>query len=523
MSKPEVRNISGNLLAFNSSFEAIRGNSRFAILEVHIMVRAWEESLKVSGGKSSFPSVNRLLMHLKRIGDSQASRQLYCSNFHAFFKFAKKKETDVIDPDDLLRLSKEVLSNLVQDFCDLKIESPRYANTRMQVLKTFFRVNGLKGDKELNVEGYSLRSCSRKKPEYIPTLAEALKMADVAGSLKNRAIVLVLLSTGLRNSTLRAIVYDEVKKELQNGLTNIHIGVHRGMKKIVPNACKGGTEYSVFTSAEATEALRLYIKERLRKFGKIDEGEPIFISEPSRLHRKRRAFKPLTSREVQLIVKEAAKRAGIERWADVTPHTLRKTFATWVLCAPLIDGSRLDVKTQEVFMGHKLRGSMDVYYDRSKIDHLRREYSKLVFDQSDRELTKALGVLEAVSEFLCANKAQPALSGTESLRAIKSDELLRVLRNTIKEIEQCRETPSKFQMKAMPLYQHKNQNHAPHSQKLIGQTLLSEAIKKSADKDLQTKKPVEADQSELLTEIKDPLLVKKKKTKQIELNSFLKL
>ncbi|MDH5266273.1 MAG: site-specific integrase [Candidatus Bathyarchaeota archaeon] len=477
------------------------------------MVRAWEERFKVSGWKSSCASVNRLLLHLKRIGGSQASRDLYCSILYAFCKFVGKEETDFIGPDDLLRLSKEDLTNRVQDFCDLKVESPRYANTMMQVLKTFFRINGFKGDKELSVESYSLRMCGRKKPEYVPTLAEALKMANVAGSLKNRSIVLVLLSTGLRNSTLRAILYGEVKKELDNGLSNIHIRVHRGMKKIVPNACKGGIEYSVFTSPEATEALQLYIKERVRRFGKIDEGEPVFISEPSRLHWKRRIFKPLTSREVQLIVKEAAKRAAIEKWADVTPHTLRKTFATWVLCAPLIDGSRLDIKTQEVFMGHKLLGSMDAYYDRSKIEHLRGEYSKLVFNQSDRELTKALRALEAVSKFLGVDKTGYALSGTKGSWAINSDELLRVLRITIKEIEQSRETHCRSEMNATPLYEQKNQNHATHNRK-PEQGLPFSTIKESA-------RALEDNQSEVSTKVKDPLLTRQKKTKQIELNSFL--
>jgi len=400
------------------------------------MVSRWEEYLKVSAWTSRYASVSRLLSHLKRIGGSEASRALYGSDLYAFCVFVgRRREKGFVSPDELVCLSRDEAGSLLQSFCDEKQESPRYANTRMNGVKTFFRVNGFKGDRELEVEGFSLRGCGRKKPEYIPTLSEAIMMANVAGSLKNRTIILVLLSTGLRNSTLLAILYGEVEEELERGLDNIHIKVHRGMKKIVPNACKDGTEYSIFTCLEATQALRLYRKERIRRFGKIDGSEPLFISEPGRLRGGKRVFKPLTSRELQLIVKQAARRAGIEKWMDVTPHTLRKTFATWVLCAPLIDGSKLDLKTQEVFMGHKLRGSMDAYYDRSKIDDLRREYSKIIFTPRNEGRIEALEPLRVLAEALDIDCIKLIECKKRELgRDLSSEDTLRLLQEAVKQI-----------------------------------------------------------------------------------------
>jgi integrase len=253
------------------------------------MVCRWEVYLRVTDWESEYSSVNRLLAHLGRKSRSEASRILYCENLYAFC--VKTGKT----PDELVHMDKAELETCVQDFCDdrfKRTQNARVTNVVMETLKTFFRTNGFKNDKKLDVEGRSLRGYSRKRPEYVPTLREAIRMASVAGSLRNKAIILVLTCTGLRNSTLRAIRYGDVKQELEGGQERVHIKVHKGMKEMVPNACKNGIEYSVFTCPEATEALRLYIKERLRKYGGIDDNEPLFISEPARLRRCRRVRKP---------------------------------------------------------------------------------------------------------------------------------------------------------------------------------------------------------------------------------------
>jgi len=42
-----------------------------------------------------------------------------------------------------------------------------------------------------------------------------------------------------------------------------------------------------------------------------------------------------------------------------------------------MDGSHMDVKTQEFLMGHILPGSQDNYYDASKVEDMRTLYSNL--------------------------------------------------------------------------------------------------------------------------------------------------
>jgi len=365
------------------------------------MGHVWETYLRISGWISEYESVNKLLSYLRvRKSGSEASKCTFCSAVYNLCIYSGKT------PDEFVSMKKADVERLVQDFCDdrRRKRSAGYANNTQALLITFFRLNGFKGTEELELQGYYQPSRSRERPEYIPSLEEALRMANVGGDLRNRAIILVLLSTGLRNSTLRAILYGEIKEELEKGPDNILIRVHEEMKKRVPEACKNRIEYFVFTCREATEALRHYMKGRAARFGGIEDDEFLFVSSGggyNKLSRRERLHTPMQNRGLQMAVKKAARRAGIKEWVHVTPKSLRKTFES-VLRSRLIDGDRLDIKTQEFFMGHILPGSQDPYFDKTKIEEMRAKYSRLSFtpyregsqvtSESLQVIAEALGV-----------------------------------------------------------------------------------------------------------------------------------
>ncbi|MBN1244305.1 tyrosine-type recombinase/integrase [Candidatus Bathyarchaeota archaeon] len=310
---------------------------------------------------------------------SEASRRLY---LRTLFKFC---ESTGKNPNELVKLRRKRAEKLVQEFADsIMGTSPRYSNLAIAILKAFFVSNGFKGIRALELETYHAPRRFRISHEYIPTKSEVYRMADSAGSLRDRAIILTLFSTGLRNSTLRAVLYSDIAEELNNNFANIMVPVYPGMKKIVPNACKGGIPYYSFTNEEASQAIKLYIRERLEKYGKIGDNEPLFTSEYNHISKDERKKKSLTSRQLQIIVKSAAKKAGIERWQAVHPHCLRKSFET-VLHSQLIDGSNLDNEVQLFLIGHVLPGSQDPYFDSSKPDRLRIQYSKLKFGRANIE------------------------------------------------------------------------------------------------------------------------------------------
>lgn len=331
--------------------------------------------LLVTGWESKYESVDMLLRHLSRKSRSEASKELYLRNIHSFCVCVG------LNPDQLIKLPKNQIENLLQAYTDERNNgkySIRYLNTILNVLKLFFKVNGFKAVNTLEVEGYYMPARYRKFSEYIPTKNELYFMADSATSLRDRAIILALYSSGLRNSTLRALLYRDVKEELLKNFYNLFIPVYPEMKLIDPNACKNSIPYYSFTCDEATHAIKLYILERERRSGEINDTEPLFTSEYNQIPRSERRLKTLSSREVQIVIKDSAKRAGIGQWRNVCPKCLRKSFET-VLRSGLIDGGQLDPKVQEFFMGHILPGSQDTYFDKTKIEAMRALYSQLKF------------------------------------------------------------------------------------------------------------------------------------------------
>lgn len=331
--------------------------------------------LGVNGWRSEYASVDLLLRHLARKCRSEASRRAYLNRLYSFCSHMD------MDPDKLIRLPKETIEGLLQDYVDAYNDgkhSIRYLNNIRELLRTFFKVNGFKGTRALEVEGYHMPARYRKVPEYIPRKSEIYIMADSACSLRDRAIILTLYSSGIRNSTLRALLIRDVEEELSRNVSNLLIPVYPEMKLVDPYACKGNISYFTFVCDEATEAIKLYIRERKEKYGDILSHEPLFASDYNQIDRNERKSKILSPRQLQFVVKLAAKRSGLTQWQFVKPHCLRKSFET-VLHSELVDGGRLDPKIQEFLMGHILPGNEDAYFDKTKVELLRAEYAKLNF------------------------------------------------------------------------------------------------------------------------------------------------
>jgi hypothetical protein len=226
-------------------------------------------------------------------------------------------------------------------------------------------------------------------------------MADRSGSKRDRAIILTLIATGLRNSALRAIRVGDILPELREGKKVLLLKLEPKWNDRIPGACKNSIPYSTFVARVATEAIESMLAEREATFGSYSPEEPLFISNYNQISPLQRRMKNLTKEELEVIVKKAAQAADIPEWKNVHVHTMRKVFES-VLRSPLADGTQMDHKDQEFLMGHLLPGSQDNYYDRTKTEKLRELYSKLVFEdrpaaqelsvQTTRRIAKLLGV-----------------------------------------------------------------------------------------------------------------------------------
>jgi site-specific recombinase XerD len=144
-------------------------------------------------------------------------------------------------------------------------------------------------------------------------------------SRRDRAILELLFSSGLRVSELTALDRDQVNLEKQEFSV-------RG---------KGNVVRVVFLSDSAASALRRYLDRRR------DVDTALFVAA------KDTASARITVRTVERIVKHAARKAGIVK--DVHPHTLRHSFATDLL------SNGADIRSVQALLGHASITTTQVY------------------------------------------------------------------------------------------------------------------------------------------------------------------
>lgn len=144
--------------------------------------------------------------------------------------------------------------------------------------------------------------------------------------VRDRAIVFVLLSTGLRREELVTLDLEQVQPNEPKKLRAARLVRVRGVKG------KGGTERNVFLSKDAREAVAEYLEtERPEDAGKSTESEALFLSAAGTPARRQDGR--LSVRAVNLLLER------VGRWHDaevadsarkispLRPHDLRHTFA----------------------------------------------------------------------------------------------------------------------------------------------------------------------------------------------------
>jgi site-specific recombinase XerD len=160
-----------------------------------------------------------------------------------------------------------------------------------------------------------------KAPRRLPSILsvdEVTQLIDAADSLSHRTMLMVLYSTGMRNSELRHLQVADI--DSRRMLIHIRLG-------------KGGRDRYVPLSATLLTTLRVYYRWMHPKTwlfpGTIDGW---------------RADKPITPKVLWEACVVAAQRAGLRK--RVSPHLVRHSYATHLL------ESGADLRTIQLLLGH---------------------------------------------------------------------------------------------------------------------------------------------------------------------------
>ncbi|MEK9181274.1 MAG: site-specific tyrosine recombinase/integron integrase [Patescibacteria group bacterium] len=276
---------------------------------------------------------------------SRLTIENYDHYLQRFLEFASGHGVTAPEKIDLdLARSYRLLLNRQKDKLgkNLKLVTQNY---HVIALRSFLKYLVKRDFKTLAAEKLELPKTQSRQVQFLEN-EEVKKLIDATGAEKNelaclrdRAILEMLFSTGMRVSELA-------------GLTKSKINLSKDEFSV---RGKGDKVRVVFISDSARFALKDYLQKRR------DTSPALFIA-----HRQKKSvakqieeIEPeeksvgLTARSIQRIIKKYARIAGITK--DITPHTLRHSFATDLLSAGA------DLRAVQEMLGHSSITTTQIY------------------------------------------------------------------------------------------------------------------------------------------------------------------
>lgn len=251
------------------------------------------------------------------------------------FSEVVKKPLNKIDSDDIRKYIKQE-SNIAEKSLARKLSSLRTFYDFL-VKKDYISSNPMDG-----IDG-------PKIGKYLPdvlTVEEVEKLLDLEPkdnfTFRNRCILELLYSTGLRITELVSLK-----------LENIHLE-----ESLVKVMGKGSKERIVPLNDITTEYLSKYIKEIRPDMLKKTQTDYVFLNNHGKVLTRQAVFK---------MIKKRADDIGLKK--DISPHTLRHSFATHLL------QNGADIRFIQELLGHSDIGTTEIY------THIMNETLKKDYDE----------------------------------------------------------------------------------------------------------------------------------------------
>ena len=248
-----------------------------------------------------------LSTELKLRNYSEKTLTAYLTHNKKFLEYAKKSPEEATQDD--------VKSYLVYLIYNRKV-SPKSVALVKAALKFYY-------DEMLNKGIVKIKT--PKADKHLPVVMsreEVKRLIGAAKSSKSRLIIMLMYASGLRLSEC-----------LKMGQKDLELDQKTGWVR----AGKGNKDRMIILSDSLIGALKEYV---------VGRSESSYLFE-------NKEGEPLTSRNVQKIVKRAAIRAGINK--KVSPHTLRHSFATHLL------ESGTDIRKIQELLGHANLQTTQIY------------------------------------------------------------------------------------------------------------------------------------------------------------------
>jgi site-specific recombinase XerD len=279
-------------------------------------------------------AVGKFLEYLE-IEQNRSSKTInnYSHYLNRLSDFAGDIKLSEVD-DELIRKWRLWLNRLGTNTSDEMSKTTQ--NYHLIAMRSFLKFCAKRNYSALSADKIELARTKRPQvtflsPDELERLAAQPK-TDTLGGLRDRAIIELLFSSGLRVSELV-------------GLDRDHINLKR--REFMVRG-KGQKDRPIFISLEAAEWIAKYLDKRQ------DNVKPLFI----RYSGNKKVdlsgnYHRLTARSIQRMVARYALLAGITK--HVSPHTLRHSFATDLL----MNGA--DLRSVQAMLGHSNIATTQIY------------------------------------------------------------------------------------------------------------------------------------------------------------------
>jgi integrase/recombinase XerC len=302
---------------------------------------------EIIGGMNEL--VNSFLRYLEvEKGYSQHTLRNYDSDLRQFIRFAEAKHTLEGNISDINRIDYK----LIRSYLAGQFDTSRRTTIarKLSAIKSFFTFLELRGLCPVNpASEIATPKQGKYIPRYLPIddMFALLEKPDRENSigLRDSSILELLYSSGLRVSELVSLNLEHLDRKA----------------RLVRVGGKGGKERVLPVGRKAIAALSEYLDEtaqQRKKAGHAKDQGPMFLN-----YRGGR----LTARSVHRLVKRYSLECGIS--ADISPHSIRHTFATH-----LLDGGA-DLRSIQELLGHASLSTTQKYTHVS-IDKLMEVYDK---------------------------------------------------------------------------------------------------------------------------------------------------
>ena len=252
----------------------------------------------------------------------------------------------------------------VDKFIDQVLEKYAHQTVRNFLfgIKKWFELNGVKVDWD-KIEFPT--SAATQEIDRAPSREELKRLLNHASGSRDRTVILLLTSSGLRIGTLLSLKVGDVNLNYPD-VACIKVERKRGRKFVSKRRGGRGRVYFSWMTPEAKKVLMQYLQEREQAGEKLTKNSPLI---GDAYHKG--DFIPVEAFE--RVWHRLLQRAGLDeksqRWYQLHIHTLRKYFRSNCI--------GVDPSYREAWMGHK-GGYLDESYFRAEEDKHLAEYRKAI-------------------------------------------------------------------------------------------------------------------------------------------------